>query len=124
MINNYSVWKYDSTSGFTEGSDSSEPAGLAAAQVGLHVLVATRWKLTGSSAMPGYALPGVKTSGTGVLDTSGHELLEDLTLVSCFLPGAWVSYLLLGVLILTNILAGVSNMCHLLAMTLIILGHL
>ena len=53
MINNYSVWKYDSTSGFTEGSDSSEPAGLAAAQVGLHALVATRWKLTGSSAMPG-----------------------------------------------------------------------
>ena len=65
MINNYSVWKYDSTSGFTGGSDSSEPAGLAAAQVGLHVLVATRWKLTGSSAMPGYSV-GVLSGGSRV----------------------------------------------------------
>ena len=46
--------KYDNATSFTEGSDSSEPARLAAAQVGLHVLVATRWELTGSSAMPGY----------------------------------------------------------------------
>ncbi len=74
--------------------------------------------------MPGYALPPLRLQVLESGDFLASVLLEDLTLVSCFLPGAWVSYLLLGVLILTDILAGVSNMCHLLAMVLIIPGDL